>query len=111
MDEVFALFRPELTSLLQTDAWSQPTSLVTQLNLPDGDAMLTLRTAYSNSPDEPFFLLDFDYYEEGQLGFERLIERCDGIIVSSIMPSAGVCKSRVWPALATAYRQDMRLWH
>ena len=77
MGEVFALFRPELTSLLQTDAWSQPTSLVTQLNLPDGDATLTLRTAYSNSPDEPFFLLDFDYYEEGQLGFERLIERCD----------------------------------
>lgn len=77
MGEVFALFKPELTSLLQTDAWSQPTSLVTQLNLRDDDAMLTLRTAYSSDPGEPFFLLDFDYYEEGQLGFERLIERCE----------------------------------
>ncbi len=77
MKEVLALFRPELTSLLQTDAWSQPASLVTQLNLPDGDALLTLRTAYSNDPNEPFFLLDFDYYEEGKLGFDGLIERCE----------------------------------
>ena len=78
MREVLALFRPELTALLQTDAWSQPASLVTQLNLPDDEAMLTLRTAYSATEEEPFFLLDFDYYEEGRLGFDKLVERCDG---------------------------------
>ncbi|HQY92888.1 MAG: TIGR04255 family protein [Caldilinea sp.] len=77
MSEVLALLRPELTALFQTDAWSQPASLVTQLNLPDDQAMLTLRTAYSESADEPFFLLDFDYYEEGSLGFDKLVERCD----------------------------------
>ncbi len=78
MRDVFALFRPELTALLQTDAWSQPASLVTQLNLPNDEAMLTLRTAYSATEEEPFFLLDFDYYEEGRLGFDKLVERCDG---------------------------------
>lgn len=77
MSEVLALFRPELTALFHTDAWSQPASLVTQLNLPDDQAMLTLRTAFSDAEEEPFFLLDFDYYEEGRLDFDKLVERCD----------------------------------
>lgn len=77
MQEVLALLRPELTSLLRTDAWDQPATMTTQLGLSDGDAMLTLRTAYSEAPDEPFFLLDFDYFEEGSLEFDRLVERCD----------------------------------
>jgi uncharacterized protein (TIGR04255 family) len=77
IDHVLDLLRPELISLYRTDAWSEPTGFVTQLTLPDDTATLVMRTAYGRTKDEPFVLLDFDYFEEGQLELEHLIERCD----------------------------------
>ena len=74
---VFDLLRPELCSLFQTNAWSEPAGFVTQLTLPDDGATLAIRTAYGKADEEPFFMLDFDYFEEGQLPLDGLIERCD----------------------------------
>lgn len=75
IEAVFDLLRPELSSLYRTDAWSEPGAFVTQLTLPDGGGELVIRSAYGRTPDEPFFVVDFDYYEEGQLELEHVVER------------------------------------
>jgi uncharacterized protein (TIGR04255 family) len=77
MEAVFDLVRPELSALYRTDAWPEAGAFVTQLTLPDEDGELVIRSAYGRMPDEPFFMLDFDYYEEGQLEMEHLVKRCD----------------------------------
>jgi uncharacterized protein (TIGR04255 family) len=77
LDDVLALLRPELSSLYRTDAWSEPGGLVTQLTLPDDSGTLIIRSACGRAEGEPFFVLDFDYFEEGPLPLEGLIERCD----------------------------------
>ena len=77
VSEMLDLLRPELTAQLRSTAWSDPASMLCQLVLTDSEAKLTLRTGYGQEQDEPFFLLDFDYYEEGRLGLENLVERCN----------------------------------
>lgn len=77
IEAVFDLLRPELSALYRTDAWSEPGAFVTQLTLPDEGGELVIRSAYGRMPDEPFFMLDFDYYEEGQLELDHLVARCD----------------------------------
>jgi uncharacterized protein (TIGR04255 family) len=76
MSQVLNLLRPELTAQLSSEAWSEPVSLLSQLVLSDGEAKLTLRTGYGEEQGEAFFLLDLDYYEEGRLTLDSLIERC-----------------------------------
>ncbi|MBI1801687.1 MAG: TIGR04255 family protein [Chloroflexi bacterium] len=73
--ELWGFLRPELTALLRAKAWSEPANLLTQLLLTDGDANLTLRTAYEQEQGEPFFILDFDYFEEGQLALNDISGR------------------------------------
>jgi uncharacterized protein (TIGR04255 family) len=78
MAEVFDLFRPELTTQLRSEAWSDPINMLCQLVLPDGDARLMLRTGYNIEDNQPFLLLDLDYFQEGKLNLDDLIERCNG---------------------------------
>jgi uncharacterized protein (TIGR04255 family) len=73
---LFDLLRPELTAQLRSEAWPDPTSLICQMGLEEGNEKLTIRTAYGQEQSEPFFLLDFDYYEEGKLRLDDLLERC-----------------------------------
>jgi uncharacterized protein (TIGR04255 family) len=77
MDEVLALLRPELSALYRTDAWSSPSGFVTQLTLPDDAGTLMIRSAFGHEGNEPYFLLDFDYFEEGQLDLAAIGARCD----------------------------------
>ncbi len=73
--ELLDLVRPELTALLRGTAWSDPENMLCQLVLTDGQAKLTLRTGYGEEQDEPFFLLDLDYFEDGELPLTGLPER------------------------------------
>jgi uncharacterized protein (TIGR04255 family) len=74
--ELIKLIRPELTGPLCSDAWAEPANMLCQLVLTDGDPKLAIRTAYGQEAGEPFFLLDFDYFEEGKLSFDNIVQRC-----------------------------------
>jgi len=74
--EMLDLLRPDLIVQLRGMAWSDPVSMLSQLVLVDGTAKLTIRTGYGQEQPEPFFLLDFDYFEEGRLELDNLVERC-----------------------------------
>lgn len=75
MQNVLSLIRSELTSMLTSDAWSDPQEWISQLVLADGDGRLTLRFALNSENDEPFLLLDFDYFEQGNIPLNELRER------------------------------------
>jgi uncharacterized protein (TIGR04255 family) len=77
-DEVLLMLRPQLTSQLHTEAWDEPDEAVTQTVLADGKGKLALRTALGRDPSNhaPFFVLDFDYFEEGKIELADLIGRC-----------------------------------
>jgi uncharacterized protein (TIGR04255 family) len=74
--DLLDLFRPELTAQLRSKAWSDPVEMRNRLVLTDGDAKLTMSTGYGEERGQAFFLLDFDYFEEGQLSLDDLIGRC-----------------------------------
>ena len=74
LQEILRLFRKELTCLIQTDAWQEPNEFLSQIILNDDQAKLALRAGYGKDQEEPFFVLDFDYFEEGQLKIENLIQ-------------------------------------
>lgn len=76
VSDLFDLLRPELTAQLRSSAWSRPIEMRSTLVLTDDAAKLTLRTGYGEEQGQSFFLLDFDYFEEGQLNLDNLIERC-----------------------------------
>jgi|SRR3990170_5330052 len=74
-DQVLDLFRSELTCLLRTDDWSDPHDMLSQLVLTDGKAKFALRTGFGKENGEPFFIIDLDYYEEGQIPLDTLMKR------------------------------------
>jgi len=73
--EICDLIRPELTAQLRSNAWSEPEQWLSQLALTDGEARFTLRTALDKEQDEPSFLLDFDYFEQGGLDLDATLSR------------------------------------
>jgi len=77
IDEIAGMLRPELTSLLQTDAWDSPIEMVNTVVIPDGEGKMILRIGLLPQAQEPGLSLDIDYYEEGQLPLENLIDRCE----------------------------------
>jgi uncharacterized protein (TIGR04255 family) len=76
--EMLSLLRPELVSQLHTNVWDEPDEAVTQTMLADGNGKLALRTAFGHelSDREPFFVLDYDYFEEGRIELIDVVERC-----------------------------------
>ena len=79
IEQALAMLRPQLTAQLHADVWNEPSDAFTQLILADGNGKLALRTAYGHDTDAntPFFVLDFDYFEEGKIGLADLVKRCD----------------------------------
>lgn len=77
LSEMFGLFRPELTCLLRTQAWTEPIEMLSQIILKDEQRKFALRSGFGKDQNEPFFILDFDYYEERQLPLEKLTQRID----------------------------------
>ncbi|MGH2559382.1 MAG: TIGR04255 family protein [Thermomicrobiales bacterium] len=77
-DDLPDLLRPELASLIRTSAWSEPNELLSQVILKDGShGNLALRVGFRRQEEEgPEILLDFDYYEEGELELNRIDARC-----------------------------------
>ncbi len=76
VDDLLELLHPQLTTQWRSEAWSNPVEMRCRLVFTDDSAKLTLGTYYGEEKGQPFFLLDFDYYEEGQLNLDDLIERC-----------------------------------
>jgi uncharacterized protein (TIGR04255 family) len=75
--ELQRLVRPELIAPLCTDAWNEAQEFILHLELNDGGPLLRFRTAAANNiGGGPTVILDFDYYEEGNLGLEALTDRC-----------------------------------
>ncbi|MCL5998847.1 MAG: TIGR04255 family protein [Chloroflexi bacterium] len=74
--DLFGLLRPELTAQVLSDSWSAPQEWLSRIVLSDESAKLTLSTAYGLENAEPVFVLDFDYFEEGQLDIRALTEYC-----------------------------------
>lgn len=70
-----SLLRPELISLLRTDAWTMPIELSNSVVLADDDGRMILRVGYSPQSKEEL-LLDIDYFEEGQLSLDDVERRC-----------------------------------
>jgi uncharacterized protein (TIGR04255 family) len=72
--EVLDLFRSEFTCLFQTKCWQQPEEMISQIIIADGQAKLAIRSKYGSENQIPFFIMDFDYFQEGRLALENLIE-------------------------------------
>ncbi len=78
LSELSTLLRPELTTLLNTEAWEQPEELVTQLMLKGSEGKLIMRIGAKPEADEgkPILFLDLDFFDEGQLPTDDLTDRC-----------------------------------
>ncbi len=75
IDALFGLLKPALTAPLRDDVWQNAAQMVTQLAFVDHDTQLNLHVVYEQSG--PALTLDFDYFENGKLSLDGLIERCD----------------------------------
>jgi len=75
--ELLDLLRGELTCLIRSEAWRDPSELLTQIVLPDQSAKLILRFGFGREQDEPFFLLDFDYFEDFHNEFTDIAQRIE----------------------------------
>jgi uncharacterized protein (TIGR04255 family) len=75
--ELAELLREELTCLIRTDIWKEPIEMISHIVLQDNSAKLILRYGYAKEENEPFFLLDFDYFEDSQLEFKNLSKKID----------------------------------
>jgi len=74
--ELLGILRDELTAPISNPTWGEPIEMRCRLVLPDGAARLTMGTVFETLGDEPAFVLDLDYFEEGQLDLAGLVERC-----------------------------------
>jgi uncharacterized protein (TIGR04255 family) len=77
IEEIADMLRAELTSLLQTPAWDWPSEMLNTVVIPDGEAKMILRTGLQPPDQVPGIVLDIDYFEEGTLPLEDLIQRCE----------------------------------
>jgi len=73
--QILDLFRPELTCLIRADVWQEPSEYLSQVVLNDIQAKLAIRIAYGKEKEEPFLVLDLDYFEEGQISLEKIYEK------------------------------------
>jgi uncharacterized protein (TIGR04255 family) len=65
IDELYSLFKEELTCILTADAWSSPVDLFSQLTLTDNDnTKLVIRFGTGKENGEDLFVLDIDCFEE-----------------------------------------------
>jgi uncharacterized protein (TIGR04255 family) len=74
--ELLEILRPELTVLLIEDCWDEPLEMLNQLLLAsEENERLTLRSGFRGG-EEPAFLLDLDYYTEGNIPLENVPGLC-----------------------------------
>jgi uncharacterized protein (TIGR04255 family) len=76
--EISQVLRPELVMPLQTQPLVDASELTTQLLLDESGGKLIMRVGGKTDPNEggPALFLDLDFYEEGQLPADDLVDRC-----------------------------------
>lgn len=76
--ELFQLVRPELIAILEAKVWKDANKLVSQLTFVDeaNDGQLTYNYGFETA-DGPKLVLDFDYYQQGNLPLAGLLERLE----------------------------------
>jgi uncharacterized protein (TIGR04255 family) len=72
---MLGLLQPELTALMRSKAWDAPQENLNQIVLTDESTRLALRTLYGQENVEPFLVLDFDCFEDGQLDLDGVVQR------------------------------------
>lgn len=77
MQDILELIRPELTAVLRSDGWGNPEEWISQMVLPDRNGKLALRFVFNIKEAEPYFQLDFDYFEQGKIELSELSECVD----------------------------------
>jgi uncharacterized protein (TIGR04255 family) len=74
--ELLEILRPELTMLLRGDCWDEPLEMLNHLLLTgEENERLALRSGFRDR-EKPAFLLDLDYYAEGNIPLENLSALC-----------------------------------
>jgi uncharacterized protein (TIGR04255 family) len=68
--------RQELTAQLRAEVWDIPSEMKTRLQFIDDEAKFTLGIHYGQEENSPFLLVDFDYFQEGQLELDDVVTRC-----------------------------------
>lgn len=78
--EVFDLLRGELIAMLKTGVISAPDLAIHRIRTAANDGRFSFQygLTHRGTPPKPQFLLDFDYYAEGELELDDLISRCEG---------------------------------
>lgn len=74
---LFSLIRKELTSTLRGKVWSDAEAMLGILNFVELPAQLNIRYGFETDESSPSFLLDFDYFEEGQVDLAEVPIRCE----------------------------------
>jgi uncharacterized protein (TIGR04255 family) len=76
--EISEVLRPELVLPLRTEALADTSELATHVLFEESGGMLAMRVGAQSSAHEdgPILFLDLDFYVEGPLPTEGLIERC-----------------------------------
>lgn len=67
--------RSELTVLLRNMDWGLPERLLTESIFADESGTLKFRSGFIQQDDGPAILLDFDFFEEGQISLNTVTER------------------------------------
>lgn len=77
--DLWNILRLELTVLLKADCWDDPLEMLNQLLLAgEDDERLILRTGFKREEEnQPFFLLDFDCFVEGDTTLDKLLSLCE----------------------------------
>lgn len=73
---LFDLTRAELTATLRGQIWESVEGMLGIVNFADPPAQLNLRYGLEVDESVPSFLLDFDYFEEGQIDLSEVLGRC-----------------------------------
>lgn len=76
--QISEVLRPELSLPLRANPWTDALEFATQLLLNESEGKLVMRVGAKADPDEggPVLFLDLDFYVEGRLSTDGLIDRC-----------------------------------
>ncbi len=78
IDAVIDTLNPTLVSVLRDTPWTDVKGFASQIEVEDGDRVLAIRYGTSASDEAKSMIIDLDYYQEGQLSIDGLVERCEG---------------------------------
>lgn len=75
LEDILSIVRPELTANSESEVWSSPIEFRNRLVFKDDGSKFTIQVSFDNNDDTPFFILDFDYFDEGHVDLVDLEDR------------------------------------